>query len=239
VTILKGENATNRISLLQAIMAGLGSDQVSVKGDANEAFVELEIDSEMYTRELSRNGSTIQAMGEPYLKDPELADLFAFLPETNEARRSVVTQDNLRDLIMRPINTDEIQREIERLIEERREIEQQLEELDSLKDRLPSLEEHRTQLKEDIEEKREELAEKEAEIEECDADVEEKREEKEALEDKLEKLRSKRSKLEDIRYDLETERESLESMRTEKREAGGRIRARRAPRRSYRRNRRT
>jgi chromosome segregation ATPase len=219
VTVLKGENATNRTSLLRAIMAALGSDQVSVKGDADEAFVELEIDGETYTRKLSRNGSTIQATGEPYLEGPKLADLFAFLLESNEARRAVVNKDDLRELIMRPVDTDEIQREIDRLVEERRNVEERLEELDSLKDRLRSLEECRTQLREDIEAKREELADKEADIEERDADVEEKREEKEALEDELDELRSKRSNLEDVRYDIETERESLESMRDEKREA--------------------
>jgi chromosome segregation ATPase len=219
VTILKGENATNRTSLLQAIMAGLGSDQVSVKGDADEAFVELEIDGETYTRELSRNGSTIQTTGDPYLDDPELADLFAFLLETNEARRVVVNQDDLRDLIMQPVDTDQIQREVDRLIEERRGIEQEIDELDALKDQLPSMEERRTQLEDDLEVKREELAAKEAEIEDRNADVEEKRKEKEALEEKLEQLSSKRSDLEEVRYDLETERESLESIRAEKREA--------------------
>lgn len=118
MTVLKGENATNRTSLLRAIMAALGSDQVSVKGDADEAFVELEIDGETYTRKLSRNGSMIQATGEPYLDGPKLADLFAFLLECNEARRAVVNKDDLRELIMRPVDTDEIQREIDRLMEE-------------------------------------------------------------------------------------------------------------------------
>ena len=37
VTILAGRNATNRTSLLRGIMAALGSDDVSVKADADEA----------------------------------------------------------------------------------------------------------------------------------------------------------------------------------------------------------
>ena len=219
VTILRGENATNRTSLLQAIMAGLGSDAVSVKGDANEASVELDLEGEVYTRKLIRDGSTIQMAGDPYLEDSEPADLFAFLLETNEARRAVVNQDDLRELIMRPVDTDQIQREIERFVEKRHGLDQELEELDSLKDRLPSLEERRTQLEEEIEETRTELATKEEEIDNFDADIEETREEKSSLEDRFEDLRSKRSELEDVRYDLETERESLESIRSEKREA--------------------
>ena len=225
VTILKGENATNRTSLLQAIMAGLGSDDISVKGDADEASVELDIEGKTYTRELVRNGSTIQTGGDPYLEDPELADLFAFLLESNEARRAVVIQDDLRDLIMRPVDTNEIQREIDRLLAERRELDQELEELDSLKDRLPSLETRRTQLEEEIESKRTELAAKEEEIDDLDADVEETREEKSSLEERLEDLRSKRSELEDVRYDIETERESLDSIRSEKQEAESELKA--------------
>lgn len=44
VTALTGRNATNRTSLLQAVMAALGSDAVSFKGDADEGHVELTID---------------------------------------------------------------------------------------------------------------------------------------------------------------------------------------------------
>jgi chromosome segregation ATPase len=223
VTVLAGENATNRTSLLQAIMAGLGSDNVSVKGDADEARVELELGGETYMRELIREESTVRTGGDPYLEDPTLADLFAFLLESNEARRAVAGNEDLRDLIMRPVDTDEIQREIDRLVERRRELERELEELDSLKDRLPSLEERRTRLREEIEETEEELAAKEAELENRDTDVEETREEKAELEERLEELRSKRSELEDVRYDLETERESLESVRAERRDLEGEL----------------
>ena len=41
--------------------------------------------------------------------DPELADLFAFLLESNEARQAVARGDDLRETIMRPIDTDEIE----------------------------------------------------------------------------------------------------------------------------------
>jgi DNA repair exonuclease SbcCD ATPase subunit len=218
VTVLAGRNATNRTSLLQAIMAALGSDDVSVKADADEAHVELEIAGETYTRTLEGQNGRILADGEPYLEDPTLGDLFAFLLESNEARRAVVTDADLRDIIMRPVDTEEIQAEIDRLVEKRREISDELDELDDLKNRLPSLEEKKTGLEERIEEKKAELAEVEAEIEAADADVEEGREEQAELEEKLEQLREKRSDLEDVRYELETEQDSLESIRAEKRE---------------------
>ena len=49
VTILSGRNATNRTSLLRSIMAALGSDDVSLKSDADEGYVSLEIGDETYT----------------------------------------------------------------------------------------------------------------------------------------------------------------------------------------------
>ena len=218
VTVLAGENATNRTSLLQAVMAALGSGDVSMKGDADTAAVELVIDGNTYTSEFSREGSTVAAGGEPYLEDPRLADLFAFLLESNEARRAVATGGDLRDLIMRPIDTDEIQAAIERHVGERDELDEEIDALEGLKDRLPALRAERTRLDEEIEETKSELASVESTLEAKDATVEQTRVEKAELEDRLADLRSKRSELEDIRYELETERESLESTRARKRE---------------------
>ena len=67
VTILTGRNATNRTSLLQAIMLALGSDHASLKGDAETGEVELEIGDECYMRTLRRQNGTISLGGEPYL----------------------------------------------------------------------------------------------------------------------------------------------------------------------------
>jgi len=56
---------------------------------------------------LTRNGTDIVTDRDPYLDDPTIADLFAFLLESNEARRAVATSDNLRNLIMRPVESIE------------------------------------------------------------------------------------------------------------------------------------
>lgn len=217
VTILAGRNASNRTSLLQAMMAAVGSDNVSVKADAEEAYVEMILNGESYTRTLKRRDETVATSGDPYLEDSTAVDLFAFLLESNEARRAVVTNGDLREIIMRPIDTDEIQAEIDRLIEERQQVDNELEELDNLKDRLPSLEEKRTRLEGQIDEKKAKLEDVEAEIEAADANIEQSREEQKELEEKLEELREKRSDLEDVRYQLETEQDSIESLQAEKR----------------------
>ncbi len=223
VTALAGRNATNRTSLLQAIMAAFGSDHVSLKGDADQGQVDMTIGDTTYTRTLERRNGTIVTGGNPYLDDTELADLFAFLLESNEARQAVARSDDLRELIMRPVDTDAIQAEIEQLEAEQREIESNLEDLDSLADRLPELEERRTTLSEQIEKKRAELEEKETELAEADADVEDSRADKRELEETLDDLHDARASLDDTRFELDTQRESLEALREERAEVQGEL----------------
>ena len=218
VTILVGRNATNRTSFLQAVMAALGSENVAIKGDADEATVELTLGGEKYTRHLSRRSGGVVIDGEPYLDDPELADLFAFLLESNDARRAVATSADLRELIMRPVDTEAIEAEVERLTERRQSLKRDLDDIQERKGDLPELEKRRRELQEQIEEKKSELEAKEEKVEAADTDVEETREEKSELQNKLADLRQKRSELDDIRYDLETERESLEALTKERRE---------------------
>ncbi|MFC6723792.1 archaea-specific SMC-related protein [Halobium palmae] len=217
VTILAGRNATNRTSMLQAIMLGLGSDREALKGDAEEGEVELLLDDERYTRTLTRRNGDIALGGDPYLDDPEVADLFAFLLEENEARRAVARGDDLREIIMRPIDTNAIRAEINQLETERRNIDEQLESLEEVEKRLPELESRKTSLESEIEEKRAELEDAEEDLESLDASVEETREERNELESKLDELRETRSELDRVRRRVETEEGSIESL-TEERE---------------------
>lgn len=218
VTILSGRNATNRTSFLQAIMAAVGSTNVSLKGDADAGRVTLTLADGTYQRRLRRTNDSVAFDGTPYLDDPSVADLFAFLLESNEARRAVVRGDDLRELLMRPVDTDEIQAEIDRLERERDEVESELEQLESLKQQLPSLESKKQRLESDIEDKRTELTELEDEIASMDADVTETREEKQELESRLGHLRELRSDLERVRSDIDLEKESIASLRSERAE---------------------
>ena len=218
VTVLVGRNATNRTSFLQAVMAALGSENVAVKGDANEAAVELSIGDETYTRQFRRRGDGIASSGEPYLDDPDPADLFAFLLESNEARRAVAANADLREVIMRPVDVDDIRAEIDGLVERRDALVSELDELDSLKRKLPPLEEKRRDLRSQIEDKKAELRAKQDELAAADATVDESRDEASELDEKLDELGSKRSALDDARYELETEQESLEAITRDQRE---------------------
>jgi len=212
VNVLAGRNATNRTSFLQALIAALGGEDVTIKGDAEGGVVELELDGEVYRRELTRSNGTVVAGGDPYLDDPELGELFAFLLESNEARRAVTTGRNLRDLIMRPVDTQEIKSEISRLESEKSDVDEEIEAIQQRKHDLPDLESELSRLDDEIEDTRSELRDKEAEIKEADADVQTRRAEQEHLEEKLEDLREARNALEDVRYDIDTERESIQSL---------------------------
>jgi chromosome segregation ATPase len=216
VSILTGRNATNRTSFFQSIMAAMGSNDVSLKGDADEGAVELRIDGETYRRTLRRQNGSVVFGGEPYLEDSTTADLFSFLLESNEARQAIVRREDLREVIMRPVDTAEINAEIDRLERERDDLDEQLEELSSLKDELPSLQQRKAEIEAEIDEKKDALAEKEAEIEAMDEDVSDTREDKAELESRLEDLRSLRSDLDETRADIETQEESLSSVRSER-----------------------
>jgi len=218
INVLSGKNATNRTSFLQALMAVCGSEQTTLKADAEHGEVTLSMGEKRYTRTITRKNSILSFDGEPYLDDPILADLFAFLLEDNEARQAVVRGDNLREILMRPVDTEEIKREIESLQSERDEIDTQLQRLDSLEDQLPKLEADRRQLEDEIADKEAELADKTHQIESLDTTVDETREEKKAYESKLDTLSQARQEQQRIERRIESEQESIESLRTDREE---------------------
>lgn len=215
VTVLTGRNATNRTSFLRAIMGALGSDRASLKADADEGEVSLSMNGETYTRRLRRENGSVVTTGDPYLDDAELADLFAFLLETNDARQAVVRDDDLRGILMRPVDTEAIRAEIATLQSDKRDVESRLDDLEALQRELPTLEKRRSTLESEVTEKREALRAKQQEIDAASADVEESRSKQATLDDRLDELNETRSELEEVRFRLDSQEESLEALRTE------------------------
>ena len=215
VTVLAGRNATNRTSLLQGIMAAMGSDQVSLKADATEGEVRFE-GEQRYDRQFRRKNGTVISSGEPYLKDSELADLFAFLLESNETRRAVARSDDLRELIMRPVDTAAINSRIEELESRKRTLDERLSELDSLETQLPDLRTKREQLSSEIDSLREELEQSREEINTAERDFERGRDSQSALAATMDSLQEARSELTRVRDRIETERESIDALQDER-----------------------
>jgi DNA repair exonuclease SbcCD ATPase subunit len=212
VTILTGHNATNRTSLLTAVASVLGGSTGTLKGDADRGEVTLELDGDTYTRRFIRENSGVRVEGEPYTTDETLVDLFACLLETNPARQAVERGDDLRELVMRPVDIDELQTQIRELEDERRELEERLSTIERQRDRLPDLEQRRTTLEEELEDVEEQLSARRQEIEAHEAD----REEASAAQDVVETHQETQAKLSDARQELETQQTSLEALRDER-----------------------
>jgi len=216
VNVLVGRNATNRTSLLQAVIGALGGSSVSLKGDADEGEATLSLDGETYTRRLRREGQKVVTTGDPLVADPEVADLFAFLIESNEARRTVARTGDLRELIMSPVDTDEIEAEIRELKRQQSEIDAEIRRIDEEEERLPELIQERSSLEDEIERKREERDEIRANIADSEVRADESETANEELEAKLDARQQLESTREDVTFDLQTERQSLESLQQDR-----------------------
>jgi DNA repair exonuclease SbcCD ATPase subunit len=209
VNILAGRNATNRTSLLRAVMGALGSDAVALKSDADAGEVRLQIGDESYSRALEREGRTVVSGGDPYLEDPTLADLFAFLVATNPSRQAVLREGDLRALIMRPVDTEGITAEIERLRTRRDAIDDRLDAISAEADRLPAVEtrlaateSQQGDVDGEIAKLREELASMDEENAETDAE----------LDEAITSLGETRTTLERLRRDAETVKQAIDDL---------------------------
>lgn len=211
VTVLAGRNATNRTSLLRSLMAALGSDDVSLKADADAGRVELAVAGERYTRTFERRDGTVVTGGDPLLDDSEAADLFAFLLATSEARSAAVRGEDLREVLLRPVDVDELEAEIGSLVDEREEIDDRLADLEDVESELAAAHDRREDVAEalaDVEARHEEA---EAAVAEADAEAADAE-----LESTLEELRAARAGLGEVRSDLETQREAIEALEAER-----------------------
>ena len=219
VNLLTGRNATNRTSTLRAVSGILGGTNATLKSDADEGYVSLTIGEEEYSRRYTRTGGGVQTSGEPYEDNSELIDLFISLLEDNPARRAVERGDDLRELIMRPVDTAGIERRIQRLKNEREELKDELERIERRSKELPKLEERRQTLRSELEELENEIRSLRAEVSEYEADVE-MAEEAEELVDKLDKRRKELNEVTDqidvITAEIDALEERPEELRAER-----------------------
>jgi chromosome segregation ATPase len=214
VTALVGENATNRTSIIQAISAGLGVDQYSLKSDSDVGEVKLSVGDETYTRKLWRENGSVRTGGETYLDDPTVGDLYGVLLRSNRIRQAVREDRDLRDLILEPVNTEEIEEKISDRTNERREVDDELDRLETMAEKRTELETERQQVKDRLAELRTTLEAKRSELDAAEADTEnEESDIQSELDEKLTALREARSELQRVSANLDSERKSLESLR--------------------------
>lgn len=169
ITALSGENTTNRTSLMNAMMAALGSDDVEIRTGSDSGYVTLEYGGEVYRREVEAGSEGSIWNGEGISDNVRKLQLFSFLLRENELRNAIVQNEGLYDLVMEPVDTHEIESEISDLKERR--------------DRIQNREES--------------VAEKKDKIQQLEAEIEEKKDTKDGLEDELEEIQLQIDEIDD------------------------------------------
>lgn len=214
VSILEGKNATNRTSLLTALADVLGGSPASLKTTTDSGRIELEFGDRTFTREYRRENGSVTASGNQYTDHRKVIDLFVRVLEDNPVRRAVKYDQDLRDILLEPVDTGQIERELHRIARERETIDEKIETIEREQAKLPGLEE---QL-EDLEHERGEVV---ADIERIQTEIEQfeaSEEEAEQAEDLLDELDKHREKIQSIQVDIERQDTELTRLREERRE---------------------
>jgi predicted RNase H-like nuclease (RuvC/YqgF family) len=215
VTVLSGQNATNRTSLLQSIAAGLGGDEsaATLKTDAEHGDVTLELDSATAVRQYSRRNGTVSRDGTPLTDDAALVDTYVAIFATNPAREAVRAGGRgIRDVLMRGVDTRAIKEEISELKQEKSALTDQLDEIKAATVKLQEQKQDRAEL-------RDELEDIESQISSIEAEISDHRAASEAIEEAeetVEALERKRDELQTVENRIDTTKNTLDELRSEK-----------------------
>lgn len=212
VTVFYGENASNRSSLFSAVAGVLGARTPKVKTDAEEGAVGLEFRDDHYAIEVDSSGRLVNDEGEPLTDQQVLCDHFVRLLEDNPLRESVerVDEADLYDQLMQPVDTEEIEAEIDRLTTERQQIEDRLARYRDLEEQRTQILTNRSTVQKKLESVETELASKRETLAELEDERNESRHD-----DLLQTLESKRSEYRTVTTNLESQREALERLESE------------------------
>jgi chromosome segregation ATPase len=219
ITTLAGANASNRSSLLKALNEVLGGTMGSVRRGADESTgrAELTLAGETYKRTLKGGMGEIARGGRPYSSVPTLVDLYVSLLEPNEIRRLVEAADpstvdaRLADLLMAPVDVEDIQQEIEQYQQRKDEIEAELESIEAAKAKLPQLDEQRRVNQTELERINVELEEKRDQLTSLDVD----HETAEEAEEQLDALQAAQEDHRDIETTIERRKRRVENIEQE------------------------
>lgn len=205
VTLLSGQNASNKSSTLRALAGVLGGPIPPLKSDADSGSVRLTVDGAEYYLDLTRrDGDAVVQDARTYADDTDLCELFAALTEMNPIRQAVLSDDDLYELLMRPVDTDEIQREIRRLTERKASLDDQLEELDKMENRLPGLRTRRNSVRDELDEVEASLADRRSEVEAIESDLDQR--------DVSSELSEKRSERRELQRRIRTHDSAVDSL---------------------------
>lgn len=225
ISIVTGENASNKTSLLQSVAFGIGRSTVPIRSGASEARVELEVEDERVVRTARHHGNGIRVEGESFLDDPDDAKLFerfGCLLEFNEIRQAVREERSVEELLKGPMDLNELESRREEMMTRKQELQRELDQLDDLEERIASREselESKQERIEALESELDELRTRQDQMASDNEEVTEFQEERASLvherNEHEEQIKELENAVERIESDLEETETALESAREE------------------------
>ncbi|WP_435077970.1 archaea-specific SMC-related protein [Halococcus sp. AFM35] len=211
---VRGANWQGKSSLLHGIETAMGTEKPLTEGEAN-GQVDLSTPEESTVVELARENGTVTKTGEPYLEDDytrTCASLYAFLGTDNEVRAAVRRDENVEEVLTRPLDLENIDEKIADRKDERRQIEAELGRAKEAATELPSLEEELTRLEtrqEQLRDERDELERPEEGSDESQEELTDARAERDEAAQRVERLEAT---IERTAAKLEERRDERESL---------------------------
>ncbi|MFC4541433.1 archaea-specific SMC-related protein [Halosolutus amylolyticus] len=237
---VKGSNWQGKSSFIEALKTALGTATTLTEGK-DRGRVHLQTPEKTVDVELRRSNGVVNAEGTPYLEseyDVARTALFACLGEGNEVRRAVRAGENLEDVLLRPLDFQNIDAQIADRKRERERIDSELAQAREARKRLPAIQERVTQLERDVEDlrdRREELADAAGDVDDqsdsVQGELSQAQSERSQAKNKLERLtqtidrietrlEDRRAELDDIEIeDDDTVESELEAARENRQEA--------------------
>lgn len=234
ITVLVGENATNRSSTLRGIAAALGAEinpEGLLRSDADEGYVAVapaaaafdgnldEVEPPVWGTTFERESRT---QVRQHRRSPDHIDSwtravmtnFVALFEDNPIRSAISRgeTDDLCQYLMDPVDTETLERKIRQLKAERDDVSNQIKRLECERDRLPSLESDLQNVVESIQETEHKLERARQRVDEAEADVEE----VEQAEQLVSQLESTNEALQSRRDELKREQKAIASLKEER-----------------------
>jgi len=136
---VRGSNWQGKSSFIEAIKTALGTS-TELTENKDSGRVKLQTPDRDITVTLVRENGTVRRSGTPYLDneyDVIRTELFACLDERNEVRSAVRQGENLEDVLMRPLDFQNIDEQITDLKREREQIRSELSQAREAKNAFP------------------------------------------------------------------------------------------------------
>lgn len=149
---VRASNWRGKSSFVEAVKTALGVSTALTEG-RDSGRVQLRAPDREVDVRLVRDGETVRRDGSPYLADEYdriRVGLFACPDETNEVRRAVRAGENLEDVLLRPLDFENLDERIADTRREREQVETELEAAEEARKRLPTIAEKVSRLESEL-----------------------------------------------------------------------------------------